>query len=72
MTNTPDGYSYMGEVNNSLMEPQQNKKNTPSRHPLVKCVMVLVVRGLFTSLKFPYVHFPTTSTTGADNPAESH
>jgi len=25
-----------------------------------------MVRGLFTSLKFPYVHFPTASTTGAE------
>ena len=55
----------MGEVNNLFMELEQDKKTGTSRHLLAKCVLVFMISGLFTSLKFPYAHFPTTSTTGA-------
>ena len=65
-TGSLTGYSDMGEVNNLFMELEQDKKSETSRRPLAKCVLVFMIRGLFTSLKFPYAHFPTTSTTGAE------
>ena len=65
-TGSLNGYSDMGEVNNLFMELEQDKKSATSRRPLPKCVLVFMIRGLFTSLKFPYAHFPTASTTGAE------
>ena len=65
-TGSLTGYSDIGEVNNLFTELEQDKKGSLSRRPLAKSVLAFMVRGLFTSLKFPYVHFPTTSTTGAE------
>ena len=65
-TGSLTGYSDMGEVNNLFMELELDKKSSTFRRPLAKCVLVFMIRGLFTSLKFPYAHFPTTSTTGAE------
>ena len=56
----------MGEVNNLFMELEQEKKSATYRRSLAKCVLVFMIRGLFTTLKFPYAHFPTTSTMGAE------
>jgi len=57
------GYSDMGEVNNLFMELEQEKKSATYRRSLAKCVLVFMIRGLFTTLKFPYA---TTSTMGAE------
>ena len=65
-TGSLTGYSDMGDVNNLFAELEEEKKSSVSRRPLAKCVLVFMVRGLFNRLKFPYVHFPTTSTTGAE------
>ena len=32
---------------------------------LAKCMLVIMVRGLFNSLKFPYAQFPASSTKGS-------
>jgi len=49
-----------------FMGLEQDKRSKTFRRPLAKCVLVFLIRGLFTHLKFPYAHFPTASTTGAD------
>ena len=36
------------------------------RRPLAKTMVVFMIRGLFTSLKFPYSQFPTASAKGDD------
>jgi len=59
-------YSDMGEVNNLFAELEQDKKSSNYRRSLAKCILVFVVRRLFTSLKFTYVHFATASTTGPE------
>ena len=61
------GYSDLGEVNNLLAEVEQHSKepDTLQKRPLAKCMLVFMIRGLFNSLKFPYVQFPASSTKGA-------
>ena len=36
-----------------------------ARRLLAKCMLVIMIRGLFNSLKFPYCQFPATSTKGS-------
>lgn len=57
------GFSDLGDVNNLFAEYEQ-KDNAPKR--LAKVMMTLMVRGLFTSLKYIYAQFPAVSTKGAD------
>jgi len=61
------GYSDLGEVNNLLSDYEDHFNRTGAApRPLSKCMLVFMIRGLFTSLKFPYVQFPTVNTKGAD------
>ena len=46
------------------MEDQATGDNNHLR-PLAKCMLVFMIRGLFTSLKFPYTQFPTVSNKGS-------
>ena len=61
------GYADLGKINNLLLDYKQ-QYNTLGRIscPLAKCMLVFMVRGVFTSLKFPYVQIPAVSTKGAD------
>ena len=61
------GYEDLGDVNN-LLRDAQNQINDPDNHrrPLAIVMLVFMVRGLFTSFKYPYVQFPATSTKGVD------
>ena len=61
------GYSDLGEINNVLADYEQrlNASDTTPRS-LGKCMLMFMVRGLFTPLKFPYVQFVAASTKGAD------
>ena len=61
------GYSDLGGVNNLLADyEQQLTTSNTSPRPLAKCMLMFMVRGLFTSLKYPYVQFSAASTKGAD------
>ena len=61
------GYSDLGGVNNLLADyEQQLTTSNKSPRPLAKCMLMFMVRGLFTSLKYPYVQFSAASTKGAD------
>ena len=51
------GYSDLGEIIYYSHSTQR---------PMAKLMLVFMVRGLFTSLKFPYVQFPAASTKGGD------
>ena len=61
------GFSDLGDVNNLLSCVEQQFKDPESVHqkPLAKYILVFMIRGLFNSLKFPYVQFPASSTKGA-------
>ena len=61
------GYSDLGEVNNLLSDYEQQLMSLHTApRPMAKLIVVFMVRGLFTSLKFPYVQFPAASTKGGD------
>ena len=61
------GYQDLGDINN-LLHDAEDQINNPGNHrrPLAKLMLVFMVRGVFTPLKFPYVQFPAASTKGAD------
>ena len=65
-TGSLTGYADLGEVNNLFTELEEEKKSGTPKWPLAKCILVFMIRGLFTSLKFPYVHFPASSTKGPE------
>ena len=43
---------------------QQEEKSTSADRPVATHILALMVRGIFTGMKFPYAHFPTKSLTG--------
>ncbi len=57
------GFVNLGDVNNLLLKFKQSLQSTHSvlPAPLAKCMLVFLVRGLFTKLQFPYAQFPTSS-----------
>lgn len=55
------------EINNLLVDyEQQLSTSQTTPRSLGKCMLMYMVRGLFTSLKFLYVQFPVASTKGSD------
>jgi len=61
------GYQDLGEVNNIIHDAESRLNGScDSQRPLAKVMLVFMVRGLFTPLKYPYVQFPAASTKGAD------
>ena len=57
------GFSDLGDVNNLFAAYEHN--DSALKH-LAKTMLTLMVRGLFTSVKFVYAQFPAVSTKGAD------
>ena len=63
------GFQDLGDINNLLAEyERQHNENDKMflKRPLAKTMVVFMVRGLFTSLKFVYAQFPTASAKGDD------
>ena len=58
------GFVNLGEVNNHLLLFEQLLNDKEDDPVLAKSMMAFMVKGLFTSLRFPYVHFPCTSISG--------
>ena len=53
------GLVHLVDVNGGLHSFEQNV-GKDVKIPVATHVLGLIVRGLVTSLKFPYAHFPTT------------
>ena len=65
-TNNLVGFANLGDVNNHLSFERSLQEN-PSfigDELLARTMMVLMVRGLFSRLEFPYVQFPCSKVTG--------
>ena len=61
------GYEGLGDINNLLHDAEQQTNNPGTCiRPLAKLMLVFMVRGIFTALRFPYAQFPATSTKGLD------
>ena len=59
------GFVDLGEINNHLLAFERKMKGeVESEPPLAKSIMAFMVRGLFTTLHFPYAHFPCRKVTG--------
>ena len=59
------GFVNLGETNNHLIQfEHQVEGNTGEYEPLANFMVVIMVRGLFTHLQFPYAQFPCASITG--------
>lgn len=59
------GFVNLGETNEHLLQlERQLRSGTETSEPLAKTMLVLMVRGLFTRLQFPYAQFACTSVSG--------
>lgn len=57
------GFEDLGDINNliAIFERQAESRST---RPIAKCMLTFMVRGLFTSIKFVYAQFPSSSPKG--------
>ena len=59
------GYTNLGDINSYLEKFEQSlAKEDEAEKPLANSMLVLMVRGLFSRLHFPYAQFPCTSMSG--------
>ena len=60
------GFANLGDTNEHLVKFQQTieASNSDDRQPLAKTMLVFMVRGLLSSLQYPYVQFACRSVTG--------
>ncbi len=60
------GYRDLGDINNHLLqlEKEYQNQNHVQSQQFASTMMVVMVRGLFTSFIFPYASFPTSNLTG--------
>ena len=59
------GFANLGEINNHLLRFERSmSQDDPISQPLASTMMTFMVRGLFTSLRFPYAQFPCAKVTG--------
>ena len=59
------GFTNLGEVDTHLTRFEQSLKGDKAEGPhLAKTMLVLMVRGLFSSLQFPYAQFPCATLRG--------
>ena len=51
------GFTNLGDVNNCLVKFEASIQNEEPQEQLAKSMFVIVVRGLFNKLNFPYAQF---------------
>lgn len=56
------GFVELDDINLEISKLESSSGSTLP--PVATHLLTIMVRGLFTSLKFPYAHFPTDSLTG--------
>lgn len=59
-----NGYTHLGDVNSHLARYEKELGEQGERDTLATSMLVIMVRGLFTHLKFPYAQFPCTDLSG--------
>ena len=66
------GFINLGDVNNQLSRFQRSHTSSdtddssPSPPPVAKHMLVFMVRGIFSTLEFPYAQFPCGTTSGGE------
>ncbi len=58
------GFTNIGDVNSHLAAFERSLQGEEAEDQLADHMLVLMVRGLFTTLEFPYVQFPCTNLSG--------
>ena len=60
MSGSVIGFTNLGDITNELLSFVQEFEQGLSQpdKPLAKTILTFMVRGIFTSLKFIYAHFP--------------
>ena len=59
------GFTSLGSVSDRLISSERDAEGDHNdQHRLAKTMMIFMVKGLFTCLRFPYVQFPCTSDSG--------
>jgi hypothetical protein len=59
------GFSDIGDINQHLLQVEQQYKNKLSDTSLLaNSILVIMIRGLFTDMAFPYASFPSVNLTG--------
>ena len=58
------GFNDLGDINSHLDEYETQVASKELRAPLTTFMLLLMVRSLFTHLKFPYAQFPCTGLAG--------
>lgn len=61
------GFTDLGDINSHLDEYETQVASKELRAPLATSVLLLIVRGLFTHLKFPCAQFLCTGLAGIIN-----
>lgn len=57
-------FTNLGDVNEELLCLEQECEHGGYKRSLAQSMVTFMVRGIFTSLKFPYAHFPCKNLTG--------
>ncbi len=57
------GFTHLGDVNDILRQLEAACSDDSRHPPVSKHILVLMVRGIFFKLEFPYAHFATRSVT---------
>lgn len=58
------GFVDLGDVNNQLLSFERNMEGKEDMPSLAKTMMVFMVRGVFTAMRYPYSQFPCSNPTG--------
>ena len=60
------GFMNLGDINAHLLNLQStvDESQQAQLRPFAKSLLVFMVRGLFSSLQFPYAQFPCVNLTG--------
>ena len=58
------GFTNLGSINQHLQVFERSLEQSTSLEPLANSMLVMMVRGIFTKLQFPYAQFPCASLTG--------
>ena len=58
------GFLNIGDINNHLVEYEKTVTEDEGKEEIAKSMMVVMVRGLFSKLQFPYAQFPCSSICG--------
>ncbi|SMN01866.1 hypothetical protein SPONN_135 [uncultured Candidatus Thioglobus sp.] len=59
------GFISLGSINDELAKLENGCVNDVEQPPIAKQLLVFMVRGLFSHLTFPYMHFGSRGVTGA-------